>query len=362
MLGRNLIPALTNDRQWDSPEAPPFPPPFPSMHDPHDTPLSPLSQSSSGYFSTSVSTATLSDASAVVSDSAPRDPSPATLEAGGPETTLPRNSQQRADRNGLLASSQYEAKMATTGSPASQNPSNHSSSLGQRLVNSFQPAPVDEGGFGGGRGRRRDSLERLEIILDDEDGGRDYTLPDWLTEGACVTVGTNKGGTVRYLGNTEFAHGVWVGVELDLPSGVFACMREKWKERCLGCILFVSVSITREHQCVCVWCISVTLSEGFCASHLSADIFSSMYLSLPLIFFPSSPGKNDGSVGGHHYFHCKPGFGVLVRPDRVFRRERSKQNPENRHVGEFYAPGQPVLRRESMGAGKRGENRKSWSN
>ncbi|XP_046887018.1 kinesin-like protein KIF13B isoform X2 [Hypomesus transpacificus] len=288
MVGRNLIPALTNDRQWDSPEAPPFPPPVPSMHDPHDTTLSPLSQSSSGYFSTSVSTATLSDTSAVVSDSAPLDPSPAKLEASGPETTLPRNPQQRADRNGLLASSQYEAKMAITGSPASQNPSNHSSSLGQRLVNSFQPAPVDEGVFGG---RGRDSLERLEIILDDEDGGRDYTLPDWLIEGACVTVGANKGGTVRYLGNTEFAHGVWVGVELDLPSG-----------------------------------------------------------------------KNDGSVGGHHYFHCKPGFGVLVRPDRVFRRERSKQNPENRHIGEFYAPGQPVLRRESMGAGKRGENRKSWSN
>ena len=227
MVGRNLIPALTNDRQWDSPEAPPFPPPVPSMHDPHDTTLSPLSQSSSGYFSTSVSTATLSDTSAVVSDSAPLDPSPAKLEASGPETTVPRSPQQRADRNGLLASSQYEAKMAIAGSPASQNPSNHSSSLGQRLVNSFQPAPVDEGVFGG---RGRDSLERLEIILDDEDGGRDYTLPDWLIEGACVTVGANKGGTVRYLGNTEFAHGVWVGVELDLPSGVFACMRERWKE------------------------------------------------------------------------------------------------------------------------------------
>ncbi|XP_077409329.1 kinesin-like protein KIF13B isoform X3 [Vanacampus margaritifer] len=30
-------------------------------------------------------------------------------------------------------------------------------------------------------------------------------------------------------------------------------------------------------------------------------------------------GKNDGSVGGKHYFHCNPGYGVLVRPDRVSR-------------------------------------------
>uniref|UniRef100_A0A8C8IJH0 Kinesin family member 13Ba n=1 Tax=Oncorhynchus tshawytscha TaxID=74940 RepID=A0A8C8IJH0_ONCTS len=135
-------------------------------------------------------------------------------------------------------------------------------------------------------GGRQGSLERLEIVLDDEDGGCDYVLPDWLREGVCVTVGANKDGTVRYVGNTEFAEGVWVGVELDSPSG-----------------------------------------------------------------------KNDGSVGGHHYFRCNPGYGVLVRPGRVLRREHStKRNPENRRSGEFY---QPVLRGESTI--RRGENRKSWS-
>ncbi|KAA8583439.1 hypothetical protein FQN60_015985, partial [Etheostoma spectabile] len=30
-------------------------------------------------------------------------------------------------------------------------------------------------------------------------------------------------------------------------------------------------------------------------------------------------GRNDGSVCGKHYFHCNPGYGVLIRPDRVSR-------------------------------------------
>ncbi|KAM6981037.1 kinesin-like protein KIF13B [Aplochiton taeniatus] len=286
MVGRNLIPALTNDRHSESPEAPPLP-----VHDLHDTPLSPLSEASSGYFSTSVSTATLSEASAIASgDPAPLHPSLIPLDAGGPkaepaDTTFPRTHQHQADRNGVVASPQYEGKLsASTGLPSAHLSSNHNN-VGnpfpaQRLGNSIEGA--------GGRGGEG-SLERLEIILDDEDRNRDYVLPDWLIKGACVTVGPNKTGTVRFVGNTEFAEGVWVGVELDSPSG-----------------------------------------------------------------------KNDGSIGGQHYFHCNPGYGVMVRPDRVSHQGRSKQNTENRRSGEFYGPVHvPVLRGD--GAARRRENRKSWS-
>lgn len=74
----------------------------------------------------------------------------------------------------------------------------------------------------------------------------------------------------------------------------------------------------------------------------------------PSLFSP--PGKNDGSVGGHRYFHCKPGYGVLVRPDRLSYRDRT-----SRRTGEFSAPAHvPVLRGEAIVA-RRGENRKSWS-
>ncbi|KAL0969333.1 hypothetical protein UPYG_G00225690 [Umbra pygmaea] len=269
MLGRTtLIPALTNDRWSESPEAPPFPS---SQHDWHDSPLSPISEASSGYFSTSVSMATLSDASGgdQTTTLTPPSSSLTQLEEGVglkrsdvPDTTLPRI-QQRADRNGITAASpQYDAKMSATG-PGVTNSVGLGNKPRQRVATSdlrsfqhcVQGEEVEDGG-GGGQG----SLERLEIA--------------------------NKGGTVRYVGSTEFAEGLWVGVELDSPSG-----------------------------------------------------------------------KNNGSVDGRQYFHCNPGYGVLVRQDRVSRREFSaNRNPENRRSGEFY---QPVLRGESTN--RRGENRKSWS-
>nr|XP_061806796.1 kinesin-like protein KIF13B [Nerophis lumbriciformis] len=103
--------------------------------------------------------------------------------------------------------------------------------------------------------------EPLELILDCEEGETTAAvkLPDWMKEGEFVTVGTNKRGTVRYIGPTDFAEGMWVGVELDVPAG-----------------------------------------------------------------------KNDGSVGGKHYFHCNPGYGVLVRPDRVSRGGKRRRQQQKR--------------------------------
>lgn len=63
-------------------------------------------------------------------------------------------------------------------------------------------------------------IESLEIISDPEEGDAAATvIPDWLKEGEFVTVGTNKCGTVRFVGPTDFAEGVWVGVELETPAG-----------------------------------------------------------------------------------------------------------------------------------------------
>ncbi|XP_019123279.2 kinesin-like protein KIF13B isoform X3 [Larimichthys crocea] len=145
-------------------------------------------------------------------------------------------------------------------------------------------------------------MESLEIISDSEEGdsAANTVLPDWLKEGEFVTVGTNKSGTVRYVGPTDFAEGTWVGVELEVPAG-----------------------------------------------------------------------KNDGSVGGKHYFHCNPGYGVLVKPDRVSRggakRRRQQQKRRSANLSGS-SPNLAALTALAKGEGggastgrSRGENRKSWN-
>uniref|UniRef100_A0A671XMH1 Kinesin family member 13B n=1 Tax=Sparus aurata TaxID=8175 RepID=A0A671XMH1_SPAAU len=143
-------------------------------------------------------------------------------------------------------------------------------------------------------------MESLEIISDTDEGDDTAVVPEWLKEGEFVTVGTNKSGTVRYVGPTDFAKGTWVGVELEVPAG-----------------------------------------------------------------------KNDGSVGGKHYFHCNPGYGVLVRPDRVSRggAKRRRQQHKRRSANlSGSSPNLAALTALAKGEGggpspghSRGENRKSWN-
>uniref|UniRef100_A0A673NLH2 Kinesin-like protein KIF13B n=1 Tax=Sinocyclocheilus rhinocerous TaxID=307959 RepID=A0A673NLH2_9TELE len=281
----------------DGPDAPS------SMHDPHDLPLSPISEASSGYFSTSVSTATLSDVSIACGDltSTPNSqagpvasrhdnedclPTPVNASVAPVEAGLrsdrPRKEEdtQAAHRNGVTTS-QQEAQLNATPPLVLSTSTDSPFSLQKVKANELRSFS-NILGDGKATTMQTNSLEKLEITFEDVEPKE----LAWLKVGGRVTVGSNKSGTVRYIGPTHFSEGIWVGVELDTPSG-----------------------------------------------------------------------KNDGSVEGHQYFRCNPGYGVLVRPDRLTRREASKRHTENRRSGEF----SQQLRGGAGTAIQKGENRKSWT-
>ncbi|XP_071592446.1 kinesin-like protein KIF13A isoform X3 [Heliangelus exortis] len=46
-----------------------------------------------------------------------------------------------------------------------------------------------------------------------------HALPSWVAVGEQVCVGSNKMGTVRYIGTVDFSAGIWIGVELHVQLG-----------------------------------------------------------------------------------------------------------------------------------------------
>uniref|UniRef100_A0A8C4DBQ6 Kinesin family member 13Bb n=1 Tax=Dicentrarchus labrax TaxID=13489 RepID=A0A8C4DBQ6_DICLA len=359
-LRQEIIPP---DLQIEGPRSVPLPPPIiPETDDSIPSP----SEASSGYISTSISTATLSDVYTLSWDLPPSSRSradsfdavpdddeennkvtypesflvdqsdyqesllvldskeQATPEISNPNGTSIPTSSSTTDEVQQNAAASVSPKATTAPDPSlfSGKPSKPDVSVANPFkiqkvkssdLKSFhrilgeeedKPAQVDRASSLGTGLNLSVPMESLEIISDSEEGdaATNTVLPDWLKEGEFVTVGTNKSGTVRYVGPTDFAEGTWVGVELEVPAG-----------------------------------------------------------------------KNDGSVGGKHYFHCNPGYGVLVRPDRVSRcsakRRRQHQQQKRRSANlSGSSPNLAALTALAKGEGggassgrSRGENRKSWN-
>ncbi|KGL74303.1 Kinesin-like KIF13A, partial [Tinamus guttatus] len=81
---------------------------------------------------------------------------------------------------------------------------------------STQPRSSPEAPARGGPGK--DPLD----ASDGEEGAsadQAHVLPSWVAVGEQVCVGSNKMGTVRYVGTVDFSAGIWIGVELNVQLG-----------------------------------------------------------------------------------------------------------------------------------------------
>ena len=68
---------------------------------------------------------------------------------------------------------------------------------------------------------QRDAVDRLNCLDEGFNNFIDKTaLPEWIKIGESIQIRpSNNSGTIAYIGSTEFASGLWVGVELDTSQG-----------------------------------------------------------------------------------------------------------------------------------------------
>ena len=102
------------------------------------------------------------------------------------------------------------------------------------------------------------------------------SCPEWLKVGESIQLRpSNQSGVISYLGPTQFAAGLWVGVELD------------------------TVPSSDSHFPICFWVFAPSVPH-------------------PLWLFSfygfQVQGKHNGTVQGVRYFSCPPKRGIFVRP------------------------------------------------
>ena len=136
----------------------------------------------------------------------------------GVDKTMPPLEMEAQDGRGVSPSDQYSDSFEEPSSP----PSSQAPPLGEltpplepldeATAAEDKPHPSDKGSE-----PAEQSEEEQVDVLDSLDGQADEEIDYQI--GQRVIVGNKMTGTVRYVGHTHFAEGVWVGVEIDLPRG-----------------------------------------------------------------------------------------------------------------------------------------------
>ncbi|XP_033109253.1 CAP-Gly domain-containing linker protein 3-like isoform X2 [Anneissia japonica] len=206
-----------------------------------------------------------------------------------------------------------------------------------------------------------------------------YTLPSYesvpskvllaslgLNIGDKVTIGGSKIGVLRYCGTTQFAPGIWAGIEMEGPEGkndgsvggiayfscppkhgVFAPMSKVSKPGTsskpstprfnVGNINYAKVDVSRVASKIdtgrknrspsitssCADEMDVGERVIVAGQRVGVVRFCGETMFAPGVWYgielDKALGKNDGTVSGQRYFNCKPKHGVFAPPSRVTR-------------------------------------------
>ena len=151
-----------------------------------------------------------------------------------------------------------------------------------------------------------------------------------------------KIGTVKFIGETEFAPGEWIGVALDRPIGEL--MQSHTCTRLIITLLLLIINYMF-YTCTCI-CTHVHV-------HVSHHVSSS-----------HCTGKHNGTFKGVSYFKCKEKHGVFVRRDKIIHEPSTSPSPSTRlKPSSSSTPSSPSasLRRRSNPAAIRANIRRSSS-
>ncbi|GIY62589.1 CAP-Gly domain-containing linker protein 4 [Caerostris extrusa] len=155
-------------------------------------------------------------------------------------------------------------------------------------------------------------------------------------------IGGAKVGTLRYCGGTQFAQGIWAGVELEEPLGkndgtlkgvtYFKCPHNHGIFAPINKISKYDSSLIRNRS-PCISRCSPARNISFSkvnVSHVTSKVetgLSSLRRQNSDVIFcfwygielDKPQGKNDGSINSVQYFTCSPGYGLFAPPHRVCR-------------------------------------------
>jgi len=134
-----------------------------------------------------------------------------------------------ADTEATMSQSAYSvgALLSPRGAESIMEQSTYSDYGARMIPNDMQSSMISMGSGGAGDAMHasRDSLldvseQFSQTSSTSGDSQEQMAVPDWLRVGSTVLVQPgHQSACVKYIGQTEFAQGVWVGVTLDTAKG-----------------------------------------------------------------------------------------------------------------------------------------------